>query len=69
MSESQQGGQDVLGHALSEDEVKLLGAYDTLKALRDEAKTPMAQANLAEVVAALWQIVNNLALTDDRPLS
>ena len=68
MSENQRGAQDLLGNPLSEDEKKLLGAYETLKALRDEATSPMARANLAEVVATLWQIVNNLALTEDRPL-
>ena len=68
MSESEQSGLDLLGHALTEDEKKLMGAYETLKTLRDEASAPMAKANLAEVVAALWQVVNNLALTDDRPL-
>ena len=58
---------DVLGHPLTEVEQKLLAAYETLKGLLAEDLAPTARAGVAESIAALWQVVNNLGLTDDRP--
>ncbi|MDJ0520469.1 MAG: hypothetical protein QNJ90_00185 [Planctomycetota bacterium] len=59
--------QDLLGRPLTDTEQKLMAAYETLKALLDEDLGPSERANVAEALAALWQTVNNLALTDDRP--
>ena len=59
---------DVLGTPLTAGERRLLAAYGQLKALlEDEGLAPAVRANVAEAVAALWQAVNDLALTDDRP--
>lgn len=58
---------DVLGTPLTDAEQKLLSAYDTLAALMDEDLSPAAAAGVAEAVASLWQVLNDLALTDDRP--
>ena len=60
---------DLLGAPLTAAEAKLLAAYEGLKALQGEDLSPTAQAAVAESLAALWQAVNNLALTDDRPAS
>ncbi len=60
-------GKDLLGADLTQAETKLLEAYDVLKALLDEDLSPTADANVREAIASLWQAVNNLALTDDRP--
>ena len=58
---------DLLGNAMTEAEQKLLSAYRTLESLQDEDLSPSARANVAEALSALWQVVNNLALLDDRP--
>jgi hypothetical protein len=62
-----EGGKDVLGNPLTGAETRLLEAYDTLKALLGEDLPPSARAGVAEAVASLWQALNDLALTDDRP--
>lgn len=59
--------QDLLGTPLTDAEQKLLAAYETLKALLDEDLAPSARANVSEAIASLWQAVNDLALTADRP--
>ena len=58
---------DLTGNALTAAEEKLLAAYAGLEALLEEDLSPTAHANVAEALASLWQAVNNLALTDDRP--
>ena len=60
--------KDLLGNEMTETEVGLLEAQDHLKALlaRDDL-TPAVEANLKEALAALWQAINDLALTDERP--
>ncbi len=58
---------DLLGTPLAESEKKLLAAYATLQALLDEDLAPTARANVDEAIAALWQAVNNLGLTAERP--
>jgi hypothetical protein len=60
-------GKDVLGQPLTETEARLLAAYRDLGALLEADLAPAARASVAEAVAALWQAVNDLALTDDRP--
>ena len=59
---------DLLGKALTDTERALLTTYDDLKALltRDDL-SPCVEANVKESIACLWQAVNDLALTDDRP--
>ncbi len=59
--------KDVLGRPLEASEARLLAAYEGLKALLEEDLPPTARAGVAEALAALWQVVNNLALVDDRP--
>jgi hypothetical protein len=60
--------KDVLGTDLTESEARLLEAYRALEALHaDPDLAPTAKANVGEAIAALWQAVNSLALTDDRP--
>lgn len=60
-------GNDILGNPLTDSEQKLLAAYRTLEGLLDEDMSPTASAGVREATAALWQVVNNLGLTDDRP--
>ena len=59
--------QDLLGHDLTAEEARLLEVYRELESLLALDLSPTAEANVKEAVAALWQAVNNLALTDDRP--
>ncbi len=60
--------QDVLGNNRTASEQRLVEAYDVLKALHEDADlSPTAKAGVAEAVSSLWQVLNNLALTDDRP--
>ena len=61
-------GTDILGAPLTDAEQKLLSAYRTLEALLQEDLSPTARAGVAEALASLWQVVNNLGLTSDRPL-
>ena len=60
-------GKDVLGNDLTAEEARLLEVYADLEGLLALDLAPCAQANVKEAVAALWQAVNDLALTDDRP--
>jgi hypothetical protein len=60
-------GNDLLGRPSSAVEARLLEAYRGLLALLEEDLPPCADANVREAAAALWQVVNDLALTDDRP--
>lgn len=61
------GGKDLLGNDLTPEEARLLAVWEQLKALRDDDLPPSARAAVAEAVAALWQAVNDLALTSERP--
>lgn len=58
---------DILGDPLTEAEQKLLAAYRTLEGLLAEDLSPTAHAGVAEATASLWQVINNLGITDDRP--
>ena len=59
---------DLLGHPLTGFEKELLATYEALKALlRHDDLAPCASANVKDAIAALWNAVNDLALTDDRP--
>jgi hypothetical protein len=59
--------KDLVGSPLTGAEQKLLSAYRTLEALLEEDLAPSARAAVAEALASLWQALNNLALSDDRP--
>lgn len=59
--------RDLLDRPLSPVEARLLSAYEGLKALLHEDLPPCAAANVKEAVAALWQVVNDLLLSADRP--
>jgi hypothetical protein len=59
--------KDLLGRDMTPDEVALLEAYERLTALLERDLDPIALASVKEATAALWQAVNALALTDDRP--
>lgn len=59
--------KDILGNPLTDAEQQLLAAYRTLEGLLGEDLSPTAHASVAEAAASLWQAVNNLGLTDDRP--
>jgi len=59
--------KDLLGRPMTATEQRLLSAYEGLKALLREDLPPSAAANVREAVAALWQVVNDLALASDRP--
>ena len=59
---------DILGSPMTDAEQKILAAYRTLEALQGEDDlSPTMAAGIAEATACLWQVVNNLGLTDDRP--
>ena len=59
---------DLLGNELTDTEAALLDAFATLKALLDrDDLTPAISANVKESIASLWQAINDLALTDERP--
>ena len=58
---------DLTGTEMTASEQKLMAAYRTLEGLLDEELSPTARAGVAEALSSLWQVVNNLALTDDRP--
>ena len=60
-------GKDLLGNDLTAEEARLIAVWEQLKALRDEELPPSARAAVEEAVACLWQAVNDLALTDERP--
>jgi hypothetical protein len=61
--------KDLLGRAMTTTEQELLGAYRQVLALleREDELSPTEAANVKEAVSSLWQAVNNLALTDERP--
>jgi hypothetical protein len=59
--------RDLLGRPLTVAEQRVLAAYEGLKALLQEDLPPCAAANVKEAIATLWQVVNDLALTSDRP--
>ena len=59
--------KDLLGNDLTEEEAALLDAYEQVRALRQLELSPAAEAGVAEAAAALWVVVNDLALTDERP--
>ena len=59
---------DILGNPITDSERALLDAYATLnKLLEDESQPPAVTANVREAIASLWQAVNDLGLTDERP--
>ncbi len=59
---------DILGNPLTDTERALLAAYEQLKGLLDaENQVPAYTAGVKEAIASLWQVVNDLGLTDDRP--
>ena len=58
---------DLLGRPLSALEQQLLASYDGLLALLGQDLPPSVAANVREAVAALWQVVNDLALPRPRP--
>lgn len=54
---------DLLGRPLSEDEARLLAAYESLKALAAGPDLPPCAArNVRFALAALWQATNDLDL-------
>lgn len=59
--------KDLLGREMTDEEVALLDAYEQVKALRQLDLSPAAAAGVDEAAAALWVVVNDLALTDERP--
>ena len=64
--------RDLLGRDLTAAETRLFEAYLKTKSLLDEdtiddGLAPCVRANVAEAVAALWQALHDLALTDERP--
>lgn len=59
--------KDLLGREMTEAEARLLETYERLKALLELELTPIMEAAVKEATASLWQAVNALALTDDRP--
>lgn len=60
-------GKDLLGNDLTAEETRLLAVWESLTALLDDDLPPSARAAVQEAVAALWQAVNDLALTDECP--
>ncbi len=59
---------DLLGNALSKDDVELLDLYARLKAL--SARTdlpPVASANCKQAMVLLWNACNDLALLYEEP--
>lgn len=59
--------KDLLGRDMTAVERRLLSAYRTLEALLGEDLPPCAEAGVREAAAALWQVVNDLALRTERP--
>ena len=58
---------DILGNPTTDAERAMLAAYDGLKGLLEHDLSPAAEAAVREAITSLWQAVNNLCLTDDRP--
>jgi len=61
------GATDLLGRPLDPGEKAVLEAYARLEEALALDLSPCARANLLEARAALWQILNDLCLTDVRP--
>ncbi len=61
--------KDLLGREMTTTEQALLRAYHVVLALleREDDLSPTEAANVKEAASSLWQAVNNLALTDERP--
>lgn len=59
--------RDLLGCPLDPVERRLLDVYARLTELAAEDLAPCVAANVKEAVAVLWQALNDLALTSDRP--
>jgi hypothetical protein len=59
--------KDLLGRDLTATETRLLEAYRSLLALLELDLAPNVAANVREAAASLWQVVNGLALVDERP--
>ena len=59
--------EDLLGREMTEVEVELLDLHGRLVALLEKDLSPITEASVKEAIAALWQAVHGLALTDDRP--
>jgi hypothetical protein len=59
--------KDLLGRDMTAAETRLLAAYRGLLELLKEDLPPSAAANVREAAAAMWQVVNDLALVADRP--
>lgn len=53
---------DLLGRELTAQEAELAELYERLKALLGEDLPPCAQAGVRAALAALWNVVNDLAL-------
>jgi hypothetical protein len=61
---------DVLGQPLAQHERALMDAFRRVVELaRRSDLPPCASANAKEAAACLWQAVNDLALTGERPSS
>jgi hypothetical protein len=58
---------DLLGHPLDPGEKAVLDAYARVEEALALDLAPCARANLLEARAALWQVLNDLYLTDARP--
>jgi len=59
---------DLLGNALTDDDVELLALYRRLKALSARADLPpVATANVKQAMVMLWNACNDLALLHEEP--
>lgn len=59
---------DLLGRELSGTEAELLEVYTTLKRLlADEDLDPSVASNVRAALSAMWNAVNDLALTHEHP--
>jgi hypothetical protein len=60
--------KDLTGREMTASERRILRAYRSLEALREEPDLPpTVVAGIEEAIASLWQVVNNLALRYERP--
>jgi hypothetical protein len=60
--------KDLVGRTLTPAERQIVAAYRALlRVLHEPDLPPCATANVKEAVAAMWQVVNDLALRPDRP--
>ncbi|MFN6146190.1 MAG: hypothetical protein ACK5AL_07525 [Planctomycetota bacterium] len=59
---------DLLGNALTADDVELLDLYRRLKALSARADLPpVTTANVKQAMVMLWNACNDLALLHEEP--